>query len=88
MKHQIAFHYSTRGGVLNPDTSKYPRYFPFLMYADNWVIWDSLHDEPIEGSTKVDFQLASLAAESLNQSYNEAMERQRKQVFNQTYFVK
>jgi hypothetical protein len=83
MKH---LHYSTYFRV-NPDTSKYPRYEPYLMYEDNWVILDTLQNNLLKGSNKINYDLCREACDRMNASYNAAMERQRKQSFNDTYFV-
>lgn len=83
---QNLFIWSSKADTTNPDPQKYPRYEPYLMYENNWVILDTLTNEPIERSSKVNYDLCKAACDMMNDAYNQSMERQRKQVFNDTYF--
>lgn len=53
-----------------------------------WYVFDTLHNQLVPGSKKISVKLANAAADVLNQQYNEAMERNRKQIFNETYSVR
>lgn len=80
--------WSSKADTKNPDTSKYPRYEPFLMFENNWVILDTLRNDIVHGSEKINYDLCKDACDMMNESYNQSMQRQRKQVFNDTYSVR
>lgn len=53
-----------------------------------FAVWDNLQNGIVNGTEKHSAQLAQDVADVLNERYESTMERNRKQIFNDTYFVK
>lgn len=72
------------------------RFTPSLMtviltdgvFKNNYGVMDNLRNEHVENLIKASYDLAQQAADTMNDRYEQAMERQRKQIFNDSYSVR